>query len=66
MGVILLAKKKEKDTTFDWTLAIKELNISEMMKAGLSYYILNNRLNPKDMNELKKIAKDYEKIPIGV
>lgn len=58
--------KKKEDTNFDWTIAIKELDLSEVMKAGLSYYILNNGLNPKNMKELNKIVNDYKKLPIGV
>lgn len=61
-----MTKKKEDKNTFDWTKTIQELNLSETMKAGLSYYIINNNLNPKSKNELNKIVEDYKKLPLEV
>lgn len=57
--------KKKEDSTFDWMNAINELDLLEIMKAGLTDYILNNKLNPKDTKELNKIINDYKKLPIG-
>ena len=56
---------KKKEETFDWTKAINELEIPEMMKKGLSYYIICNNLNPKTKKDLNKICDDYKKLPIG-
>jgi len=64
--VIFLTKKKEDKNTFDWTKTIQKLNLTETMKAGLIYHIINNNLNPKSKNELNKIVEDYEKLPLGV
>lgn len=60
-----MVRKKNENTNFDWTKAIKELDLSEMMKTGLSFHIINNNLNPKNKNELNKICEDYKKLPIG-
>ena len=56
---------KKKEDAFDWTKAILDLELSEMMKKGLSYYIICNNLNPKTKRELSKICEDYKKLPIG-
>ena len=56
---------KKKEDAFDWTKAILNLELSEMMKKGVSYYIICNNLNPKTKKELNKICEDYKKLPIG-
>ena len=57
---------KKKEDAFDWTKAIIDLELTDAMKAGLSYYIINNNLNPKTKKELDKICEDFKKLPIGV
>lgn len=61
-----MAKKEKKtNTNFDWINAIQYLDLSQMMKAGLTYYVKVNNLNPKNDKELIKIMNDYKKLPIG-
>ena len=65
--VIIVAKKKE-ETTKDYNLQeeIKNLDLSDMMKKGLEYYINVKELNPKNEKDLVKIMDDYKKLPVGV
>ena len=59
-----MAKKKteKEDTAFDLQKAMEELQCPNMFKAGLGYYIENNKLEPKNETEFKKIVKDYSKL----
>ena len=59
-----MAKKKteEPKEAFDITKAMDELECPNMFKAGLGYYIENNKLNIKNDAEFKKIVKQYASI----
>ena len=56
-----MAKKKE-ENIFDWPVYLDELEISDMLKAGLKYYIESNKLAPKDEKEFNKILDDFKKV----
>ena len=65
--MIIVAKKKEETTKdYNWQEAIKNLDLSDMMKKGLEYYITVKKLNPKNEKDLVKIMDDYKKLPVGV
>ena len=65
--MIIVAKKKEETTKdYNWQDAIKNLDLSDMMKKGLEYYITVKKLNPKNEKDLVKIMDDYKKLPVGV
>ena len=61
-------EKKETKTptkTFDVKEAIEALEISNMFKAGLGYYIESRKLEPKSQTEFDKILKDYTGMKLG-
>ena len=65
--MIIVAKKKEETTKdYNWQDAIKNLDLSDMMKKGMEYYITVKKLNPKNEKDLVKIMDDYKKLPVGV
>ncbi len=65
--MIIVAKKKEETTKdYNWQEAIADLDLSDMMKKGLEYYITVKKLNPKNEKDLVKIMDDYKKLPVGV
>ena len=54
-----------KKDDFDYVKELNECEIPNMFKAGVSYHIKANNLNPKNKKELDKIIEDYGKIGIG-
>ena len=60
-----MANKKEKEPTFNWRDSLHEMEIPQMLKAGIKYYIEINDLTPKNNKDLEKIIDDYSKIKLG-
>ena len=62
--------KKEEDiekdvkSNFDVNLALQQLKLPDMFKAGLNYYITINKLTPNSQKEFDKIVKDYGELKL--
>ena len=65
-----MAKKKEekeaKDTAFNWEETLNGMEISEALKAGFHYYLINNDIEVKSENDLTKFLKKFEEMNAGV
>lgn len=57
--------KKEKAPVFDWMNALKDLEISNMIKTGVKTYITSNNKIPKSQKDLDKTIDDFLKLKIG-
>lgn len=61
-----MAKKKTEETPeYLWKDELAKLEISNMLKKGVAYYIETNNKIPKDSKELDKVIDDYKKLTIG-
>lgn len=60
-----MAKKKEENIeSYDWIKDLKEYPCSNMLKAGIKYYIQSKKISVKDNKDLEKIIKEYKEIKI--
>lgn len=60
--------KKESDKTvepFDLNTAMKTLEMPNMFKAGLGYYIESQKLTVKSQKDFEKTINDYSKLTLG-
>ena len=63
-----MAKKKteEKPTPdFLWKEELFQMEISDMIKNGVAFYVESNDLTVKNEKDLEKVIKDYEKLNVG-
>lgn len=59
-------KEEEEDSSFDWRVALDELEKPSTFKGGLGYYIETRGLQSKIKTEkdFMKIVEDYSKTPL--
>lgn len=57
-------KKEETSNNFDLNKALTGLNMSDMFKAGLNYYIQSNELKIVSQKAFDKIVKEYSELQL--
>ena len=57
-------KKEETNNNFDLNKALNGLNMSDMFKAGLNYYIQTNELEIVSQKAFDKIVKEYSELQL--
>lgn len=63
-----MAKKKteEKPTPeFLWKEELFQMEISDMIKNGVAFYVESNDLTVKNEKDLEKVINDYKKLNVG-
>ena len=63
-----MAKKKteEKPTPdFLWKEELFQMEISDMIKNGVAFYVESNDLTIKNEKDLEKVINDYKKLNVG-
>lgn len=63
-----MAKKKteEKPTPdFLWKEELFQMEISDMLKNGVAFYVESNDLTVKNEKDLEKVINDYKKLNVG-
>ena len=50
---------------FDLEQEIKDLECSDMLKAGLEFYIETNNIKIKSKKDFDKLVNDFKKLNIG-
>lgn len=63
-----MAKKKTEEKTapnFSWKEELFQMEISDMIKNGVAFYVESNDLTIKNEKDLEKVIKDYEKLNVG-
>lgn len=63
-----MAKKKteEKPTpNFSWKEELFQMEISDMLKNGVAFYVESNDLTVKNEKDLEKVINDYKKLNVG-
>ena len=63
-----MAKKKteEKPTPdFLWKEELFQMEISDMIKNGVAFYVESNDLTVKNEKDLEKVIEDYKKLNVG-
>lgn len=58
-------KKEEKAPEYNWKEELSTVLISNMLKAGVTYYIESNEMTIKNEKDLEKAIKDYTNIKVG-
>lgn len=65
----MAAKKTETKKTepaFDWKIALDQLEIPSMLKAGFGYYIESKNLTIKSENDLQRELTKFKELNAGV
>ena len=57
-------KKEDAVNDFDLTKALTKLELSDMFKAGLNYYIESNELQVTSQKSFDKIVKEYSELQL--
>lgn len=63
-----MAKKKteEKPTPeFLWKEELFQMEISDMLKNGVAFYVESNDLTVKNEKDLEKVINDFKKLNVG-
>lgn len=63
-----MAKKKTEATPkkdFLWKEELFQMEISDMIKNGVAFYVESNDLTVKNEKDLEKVINDYKKLNVG-
>ena len=58
-----MTAKKEED--FDWEVNLSDLQIPNMLKAGVKQYIISQNKTPKNPKDLEKTVDEYLNLKVG-
>lgn len=65
-----MTKSKKKEETpvpdFDWKTVLSEMEISDMLKRGLEFYVESKDLTVENEKDLEKVLKDFKELNVGV
>ena len=64
-----MTKSKKKEETpepdFNWKTVLSEMEISDMLKRGLEFYVESRDLTVKNEKDLEKVLKDFKELNVG-